>query len=100
MPSAAMLADRTALVTGAGSGIGAAIAEELARAGAYVLVQGCPNRSGKRSVNRLQRTGADPTTALPQASRTEPGPTRPVQARRMSRIPSNRAWRARARTRR
>jgi 3-hydroxybutyrate dehydrogenase len=33
------LAGRTALVTGAGSGIGAVIAEELAQAGAYVLVQ-------------------------------------------------------------
>jgi 3-hydroxybutyrate dehydrogenase len=39
LTAAAVLADRTALVTGAGSGIGAAIAEELARAGAYVQVQ-------------------------------------------------------------
>jgi 3-hydroxybutyrate dehydrogenase len=39
MMTPAVLADRTALVTGAGSGIGATIAEELAQAGAYVLVQ-------------------------------------------------------------
>jgi 3-hydroxybutyrate dehydrogenase len=39
MTTPTVLANRTALVTGAGGGIGAAIAAELARAGAYVLVQ-------------------------------------------------------------
>src|SRR5215213_5915867 len=39
MTTPAVLTDRIVLVTGAGGGIGAAIAEELARAGAYVLVQ-------------------------------------------------------------
>ena len=39
MTAPGVLADRTALGTGAGSAIGAAIAEELARAGAYVVVQ-------------------------------------------------------------
>lgn len=39
MSEPASLSGRTAIVTGAGSGIGAAIAAELARAGAFVLVQ-------------------------------------------------------------
>ena len=41
------LADRTAIVTGAGSGIGAAIASELARAGAHVVVQDLRLDSGQ-----------------------------------------------------
>jgi 3-hydroxybutyrate dehydrogenase len=51
------LADRTALVTGAGSGIGAAIAEELARAGAYVLVQDLKPDAAATIAERISAEG-------------------------------------------
>jgi NAD(P)-dependent dehydrogenase (short-subunit alcohol dehydrogenase family) len=57
MMSPAVLADRTALVTGAGSGIGAAIAEELGRAGAYVLVQDLRPEPAARVVEGIQAAG-------------------------------------------
>ena len=57
MTSAAALAGRTALVTGAGSGIGAAVAEELARAGAYVLVQDMRPDAAGAVVERIRGAG-------------------------------------------
>ena len=53
-PSFANLAGRTAIVTGAGSGIGAAIAEELAQAGANVLVQDLRPDSAAAVVERIR----------------------------------------------
>ena len=52
--SFAGLAGRTAIVTGAGSGIGAAIAEELAQAGASVLVQDLRRDSATAVVERIR----------------------------------------------
>jgi 3-hydroxybutyrate dehydrogenase len=57
MTSPAVLFDRTALVTGAGSGIGAAIAEELARVGAYVLVQDVRPDAAGAVVERIRSAG-------------------------------------------
>jgi 3-hydroxybutyrate dehydrogenase len=57
MTSPAVLFDRTALVTGAGSGIGAAIAEELARVGAYVLVQDVRADAAGAVVERIRSAG-------------------------------------------
>src|SRR5829696_8834276 len=53
----AQLAGRTALVTGAGSGIGASIAAGLAQAGAYVLVQDLRPDPAASVVDSIRATG-------------------------------------------
>ena len=53
------LTGRTAIVTGAGSGIGAAIAAELALAGAYVLVQDLRPEPAASIVERIRATGGE-----------------------------------------
>ena len=57
MTAPAVLADRIALVTGAGSGIGAAIAEELARAGASVFVQDLRLEAAATVANGIRASG-------------------------------------------
>jgi 3-hydroxybutyrate dehydrogenase len=54
MSASPVLSGRTALVTGAGSGIGAAIAEELARAGAFVMVQDLRRESAQEVAEHIQ----------------------------------------------
>ena len=48
------LDNKTALVTGAGSGIGAAIAETFARAGAYVFVTDRDTNAGQATVDHIR----------------------------------------------
>jgi 2-keto-3-deoxy-L-fuconate dehydrogenase len=48
------LSNKVALVTGAGSGIGAAIAGKLAQAGAYVFVTDCNEQSGVSTVAQIK----------------------------------------------
>jgi NAD(P)-dependent dehydrogenase (short-subunit alcohol dehydrogenase family) len=49
------LENKITLVTGAGSGIGAAIAEVFARAKAYVFVTDCNEKAGRETVARIQQ---------------------------------------------
>ena len=69
------LADRTAIVTGAGSGIGAAIASELARAGAHVVVQDLRLEAAKATVEVILAAGGS-------ADASEGDVTQPDQIRR------------------
>jgi NAD(P)-dependent dehydrogenase (short-subunit alcohol dehydrogenase family) len=51
------LSHKTALVTGAGSGIGAAIAETFARAGAHVFVSDANEATAAETTERIARNG-------------------------------------------
>jgi len=51
------LQDKTAIVTGAGSGIGAAIAEAFAKAGALVYVADRHSANGQETVSQIEKQG-------------------------------------------
>src|SRR5258706_15320674 len=51
------LANKISLVTGAGSGIGAAIAETFARAGGFVYVTDIDEKAGHQTVSRIHTDG-------------------------------------------
>lgn len=53
------LQNKMALVTGAGSGIGAAIAETFARAGAFVFVTDRDEKSGRAITENIKATGGN-----------------------------------------
>jgi 3-hydroxybutyrate dehydrogenase len=59
MGSTAPLTGRTALVTGAGSGIGEAIAKELASAGAWVLVQDLRLETASAVADAIRAAGGE-----------------------------------------
>ena len=68
------LAGRRALVTGSTSGIGRAIALELAAAGADVLVHGRSHSAAEETVEQVRRAGVRGATCL--ADLTDPGACR------------------------
>lgn len=58
------LQDKVTIVTGAGSGIGAAIAECFAEAGALVYVADCNEAGGAETVRKIEQGGGQATLAV------------------------------------
>ena len=68
----AELSGKTAVVSGSSSGIGRAIAIELASAGAAIVVHGRSNRSGAKDTEKLIRTqGGDALSILGDVARLD-----------------------------
>ena len=58
------LQDKVAIVTGAGSGIGAAIATSFAEAGALVYVADCNSTNGQETVSMIEKKGGKAKLAI------------------------------------
>jgi NAD(P)-dependent dehydrogenase (short-subunit alcohol dehydrogenase family) len=90
-------ADKTAVVTGAGSGIGRATARALAREGAHVIVADIDPAGGEATAAAIRQQGqiydvcrldtdaarSRPPAAAAQSARSRPGQRR-LAARRLS----------------
>jgi NAD(P)-dependent dehydrogenase (short-subunit alcohol dehydrogenase family) len=63
------LQNKIAIVTGAGSGIGAAIAECFTNAGALVYVAECNEEGGRETVSRIEKVGGKAKLALLDVSK-------------------------------
>ena len=65
------LTDKVALVTGAGSGIGRAVALRLAAAGAKIVVADFNEEAGARTCVELKKSGAEAVSRRTDVSKTE-----------------------------
>jgi len=65
------LTDKVALVTGAGSGIGRAVAQSLAAAGAKVTVADFNEETAARTCAELKKSGAEAASRRTDGSKTE-----------------------------
>jgi NADP-dependent 3-hydroxy acid dehydrogenase YdfG len=74
--STADLAGRTAVVTGASSGIGRAIAEQLGGAGAHVVLSGRTETAMKESADRIAQAGAGGSAHVVVADVRDPAAVR------------------------